>query len=118
MLPSSVHEKEEFQEYNDTCQSDQNRWRYGYGLTPLLAMFNGGIYYHSNAAHNLLSTMRIGVIRGGSEVEIWKRNQAEGNKYIRDESGQHITRAGEQVTKMPTPIPTADVAWSSLLYSI
>lgn len=38
------------------------------------AMSNGGICYHSNAAHNLLSTMRVGVIRGGSEVEIWKRN--------------------------------------------
>ena len=37
------------------------------------AMFNGGVYRHSNAAHNLLSTMRVGVIRGGSEVEIWKK---------------------------------------------
>jgi stearoyl-CoA desaturase (Delta-9 desaturase) len=36
-------------------------------------MFNGGIYLHSNAAHNLLSTMRIGVLRGGVEVESWKR---------------------------------------------
>ena len=36
-------------------------------------MFNGGVYFHSNAAHNLLSTMRVGVIRGGSEVEIWKK---------------------------------------------
>lgn len=39
------------------------------------AMFNGGVYRHSNAAHNLLSTMRVGVIRGGSEVEIWKQPQ-------------------------------------------
>ncbi|PWY83388.1 hypothetical protein BO70DRAFT_24451 [Aspergillus heteromorphus CBS 117.55] len=41
------------------------------------AMFNGGVYYHSNAAHNLLSMMRAGVIRGGSEVEVWKRQQKE-----------------------------------------
>lgn len=41
------------------------------------AMFNGGVYYHSNAAHNLLSMMRVAVIRGGSEVEIWKRPQKE-----------------------------------------
>jgi len=34
------------------------------------AMFNGGVYNHSNAAHNLLSAMRVGVIRGGCEVEI------------------------------------------------
>ncbi|KAH8432749.1 acyl-CoA desaturase [Aspergillus melleus] len=39
------------------------------------AMFNGGVYYHSNAAHNLLSMMRIGVIRGGSEVEVFKQAQ-------------------------------------------
>jgi stearoyl-CoA desaturase (delta-9 desaturase) len=42
------------------------------------AVFNGGIYNHSNAAHNLLSTMRIGVVRGGMEVEVWKRAHAEG----------------------------------------
>lgn len=36
------------------------------------ALFNGGVYQHSNAAHNLLSTMRVGVIRGGGEVEIWR----------------------------------------------
>lgn len=39
------------------------------------AMFNGGVYQHTNAAHNLLSTMRVGVIRGGCEVEIWKRDR-------------------------------------------
>lgn len=36
------------------------------------AIFNGGVYEHSNAAHNLLSTMRVAVLRGGCEVEIWK----------------------------------------------
>lgn len=45
------------------------------------AIFNGGVYYHSNAAHNLLSTMRVGVLRGGCEVEIWKRAQFE-NKDV------------------------------------
>ena len=74
------------------------------------AMFNGGIYYHSNAAHNLLSTMRVGVIHGGCEVEIWKRAQKESSDYVRDESGQRIVRAGEQVTKIPESIPTADAA--------
>ncbi|GCB25561.1 acyl-CoA desaturase [Aspergillus awamori] len=75
------------------------------------AMFNGGVYCHSNAAHNLLSTMRVGVIRGGSEVEIWKRAQKEGTaEYVRDGMGQRIIRAGEQVTKLPNPVPTADAA--------
>ncbi|CAI7677388.1 unnamed protein product [Penicillium pancosmium] len=36
------------------------------------SLFNGGVYNHSNAAHNLLSSMRVGVIRGGGEVEIWR----------------------------------------------
>ncbi len=40
------------------------------------ATFNGGVYNHTNAAHNLLSTMRIGVLRGGVEVETWKRKHA------------------------------------------
>jgi stearoyl-CoA desaturase (delta-9 desaturase) len=74
------------------------------------AMFNGGIYYHSNAAHNLLSTMRVGVIRGGCEVEIWKRSHKENTEYVRDEMGQRVIRAGQQVTKIPEPIPTADAA--------
>ncbi|KAJ6082968.1 hypothetical protein N7467_007103 [Penicillium canescens] len=39
------------------------------------AIFNGGVYSHSNAAHNLLSTMRVGVIRGGGEVEIWRKSE-------------------------------------------
>ena len=39
------------------------------------AMFNGGVYEHSNAAHNILSTMRVGILRGGQEVEIWKREK-------------------------------------------
>jgi len=76
------------------------------------AMFNGGVYYHSNAAHNLLSTMRVGVIRGGMEVEIWKRAQ-EGSKdgqYYKDESGNRIVRAGQQVTKLQEPTTSAGAA--------
>lgn len=34
--------------------------------------FNGSVYDHSNAARNLMSTMRVGVIRGGMEVESMK----------------------------------------------
>ncbi|KAJ5673509.1 hypothetical protein N7507_002636, partial [Penicillium longicatenatum] len=41
------------------------------------ALFNGGVYNHSNAAHNLLSTMRVGVIRGGGEVEIWRQRNGD-----------------------------------------
>lgn len=36
------------------------------------AMFNGGIYSHSATAREMLSTMRIGVVRNGGEVEVEK----------------------------------------------
>ena len=31
--------------------------------------FHGGVYDHSNAAHNLLAMMRVGVLHGGLEQE-------------------------------------------------
>ena len=75
------------------------------------AMFNGGVYSHSNAAHNLLSTMRVGVIRGGMEVEIWKRAQREQKEFdFKDATGQKIIRAGDQPTKVTEPIATAAAA--------
>lgn len=75
-------------------------------------MFNGGVYMHSNAAHNLLSTMRVGVIRGGCEVEIWKRAQRENKdvQFDKDGQGQKIIRAGNQVTKVAEPAATAGAA--------
>ncbi|RYO81613.1 hypothetical protein DL766_000846 [Monosporascus sp. MC13-8B] len=76
------------------------------------AIFNGGVYLHSNAAHNLLSTMRVGVLRGGCEVEIWKRAQMEKKDvtYVNDSTGQRIIRAGDQVTRIVQPIASADAA--------
>jgi len=76
------------------------------------AMFNGGVYFHSNAAHNLLSTMRVGLIRGGCEVEIWKRAQKENKDahYAKDEFGNPIIRAGNQVTKIQQPVVSASAA--------
>ncbi|KAH7322374.1 delta-9 fatty acid desaturase [Stachybotrys elegans] len=35
------------------------------------AAFHGGIYDHSNAAHNLLSSMRLAVLRGGELLSTW-----------------------------------------------
>ncbi|KAH6687979.1 acyl-CoA desaturase [Plectosphaerella plurivora] len=76
------------------------------------AIFNGGVYLHSNAAHNLLSTMRVGVLRGGCEVEIWKRAQFENKDmtFQTDSAGQRIIRAGDQVTRISTPVASADAA--------
>lgn len=74
------------------------------------SMFNGGIYFHSNAAHNLVSTMRVGVIRGGMEVEIWKRAQQGDGKYIKDENGQKVVRAGDQITRTGEVMNSASAA--------
>ncbi|KAM5344529.1 hypothetical protein ACJ41O_013065 [Fusarium nematophilum] len=73
------------------------------------AIFNGGVYNHSNAAHNLLSVMRVGVLRGGCEVEIWKRAQFENEDvtYMNDSAGPRIVRAGAQVTKVTQPVASA-----------
>lgn len=73
------------------------------------SIFNGGVYNHSNAAHNLLSNFRVAVVRGGCEVEIWKQAQKE-NKEVRaalDSNNQRIVRAGDQVTRMAEPIAAA-----------
>lgn len=76
------------------------------------AMFNGGVYMHSNAAHNLLSTMRVGVIRGGMEVEIWKRaeKESQGSQIYKDSDGNRIVRAGAQLTKVIQPPVSAGAA--------
>ncbi|KAK7626726.1 delta-9 fatty acid desaturase [Phyllosticta citricarpa] len=61
------------------------------------AAFNGGVYEHSNAAHNLLSTMRVGIVKGGMEVEIWKR---EAGVEAREGKRDEMARAQEQVTRV------------------
>ncbi|KAH9439063.1 stearoyl-CoA 9-desaturase [Pyricularia oryzae] len=56
--------------------------------------------------------MRVGVLRGGCEVEIWKRAQSE-NKDVStvvDSSGNRIVRAGGQATKVVQPVPGAQAA--------
>ncbi|TIB93142.1 hypothetical protein E3Q19_01461 [Wallemia mellicola] len=42
--------------------------------------FFGGVYDHSNAAHNLLAMMRVGVLDGGMEVEVLKIEEAQAKK--------------------------------------
>jgi stearoyl-CoA desaturase (delta-9 desaturase) len=71
------------------------------------AMFNGGVYEHSNAAHNLLSMMRVGILRGGQEVEVWKTDAA---RLAKDTKGQAVVRAGEQITRMGAPTAAAVAA--------
>ncbi|ODV86464.1 hypothetical protein CANARDRAFT_196970 [[Candida] arabinofermentans NRRL YB-2248] len=61
--------------------------------------FNGAVYQHSNAARNLLATMRIGVL-GGSENLFWKQQRVE-NKAVpidNDSDGNRIVRSGAQAT--------------------
>lgn len=73
------------------------------------AVFNGGVYDHSNAAHNLLSNFRIAVVRGGCEVEIWKQAAKENKDAAPaiDSNNKKIVRAGQQVTRMAEPLVAA-----------
>lgn len=36
------------------------------------ASFNGGVYSHSKIARNMLAGLRVAVLHGGGEVEVWK----------------------------------------------
>jgi hypothetical protein len=62
--------------------------------------------------------MRIGIIRGGMEVEAWKshwiRQQQEGTAKDRDavldSTGQPIIRAGMQPTRVAPPMAAAEQA--------
>lgn len=78
------------------------------------ALFNGGVYDHSNAAHNLLATMRVGVLRrGGGEVEIRQRAPATKGPVaalVHDSAGRRIVRAGDQVTRIHVPHDKAGAA--------
>jgi stearoyl-CoA desaturase (delta-9 desaturase) len=71
------------------------------------AVFNGGVYEHSNAAHNLLSTMRVGILRGGQEVEVWKTGAERAGK---DGRSRGVDRAGEQATRVMPPTTAAVAA--------
>lgn len=83
-----------------------------------MTLLTSGVYDHSNGAHNLLSTMRIGIIRGGMEVEAWKshwiQQQQEGTAKDRDAvldtTGQPIIRADMQPTRLRQPPPAAEQA--------
>ncbi|EPX72095.1 acyl-coA desaturase [Schizosaccharomyces octosporus yFS286] len=70
------------------------------------AAFNGGVYEHTNGAHNLLATYRIAVVRGGMEVEVWKSGAGE-KMPMKDTFGQRIVRVGEQPTRLQPPIEAA-----------
>lgn len=73
--------------------------------------FTGAVYQHSNAAKNLLATMRIGKL-GGSENLYWKQQRIE-NKSVpmdNDTEGQRIVRCGGQETSMGQLGSTAGAA--------
>lgn len=73
--------------------------------------FNGAVYQHSNAAHNLLATMRIGKI-GGCESLYWRQQRIE-NKNVpldNDSEGKRIVRIGGQETSFGQLGSTAGAA--------
>ncbi|ORX33913.1 putative stearoyl-CoA 9-desaturase [Kockovaella imperatae] len=56
--------------------------------TDATTAFFGGVYDHSNAAHNLLAMMRVGILDGGMEVEHLKRRHADSvSSFTSAESG-------------------------------
>lgn len=68
--------------------------------------FFGGVYDHSNAAHNLLAMMRVGVLRGGLELESEKAiPPSQRLEVIR---GQAIAQLRAQAAKESIPRPTHD----------
>jgi len=78
--------------------------------------FSGGVYDHSNAAHNLLSMMRVGCIEGGYEVESLKKkpNLPYGVKVydgpsLQDSATVLLKPAGAPggAVALPTSIPVA-----------
>jgi stearoyl-CoA desaturase (delta-9 desaturase) len=71
------------------------------------AVFNGGVYTHSNAAHNLLSMIRVGVLRGGQEVEVWKEER---ETLVKNKMGQMAVRANDHITNVRPLLATANAA--------
>ncbi|SCV03373.1 LAME_0H09912g1_1 [Lachancea meyersii CBS 8951] len=63
--------------------------------------FNGAVYLHTQAARNLLSTMRIAVLghsRMGVERTVWEKHMLESNNFKNDSEGSEIVRNKQQVT--------------------
>ncbi|SCU87935.1 LADA_0E07140g1_1 [Lachancea dasiensis] len=63
--------------------------------------FNGAVYLHSQAARNLLATMRIAVLgrgRMGIEPTLWEKHMLESNNFKSDSKGREIVRNKQQVT--------------------
>ncbi|CEP63766.1 uncharacterized protein LALA0_S09e02014g [Lachancea lanzarotensis] len=63
--------------------------------------FNGAVYLHTQAARNLLSTMRIAVLgrsRMGVERTVWEKHLLESNNLKSDSKGREIVRNKQQVT--------------------
>lgn len=50
--------------------------------TDATVAFFGGVYDHSNAAHNLLAMMRVGVLDGGMEVESLKLQRSASSESL------------------------------------
>jgi len=79
--------------------------------------FNGGVYEHSNAAHNLLSMLRVGALHGGYEVEAEKNRPFPGltifdGPSLRAEATQKLPRSEKAkkqavVSSLPSPLTVA-----------
>lgn len=80
--------------------------------------FQGGVYEHSNAAHNLLSMMRVGVLSGGMEIASRKQNHVssatpllwgDSNNMTSSESDEPLTPKQDWIEE-PTKRVRSDAA--------
>ncbi|CED83656.1 Delta 9 fatty acid desaturase [Phaffia rhodozyma] len=69
--------------------------------TDATAAFFGGVYDHSNAAHNLLAMMRVGILEAGMEVEHLKKDFANSeinpDRHLYTTDGQQLPNAEERL---------------------
>lgn len=75
------------------------------------------MYEHSNAAHNLLSMLRVGALHGGYEVEAEKNRPFPGltifdGPSLRAEAAQKLPRSEKAkkqavVSSLPSPLTVA-----------
>ncbi|KAJ8518644.1 hypothetical protein ONZ45_g4315 [Pleurotus djamor] len=75
----------------------------------MTSAFFGGVYSHSNAAHNLLSMMRVGVLDGGVEY-------APDEKYTSDSEESHLESFSETSSISASAISQHSIPASQKLY--
>jgi len=78
--------------------------------TDATTAFFGGVYDHSNAAHNLLAMMRVGILDGGMEVEHMKRRPHASSVSSAASTPSLLSSAGSSSDDLPSLAGDSDSA--------